>query len=414
MSHSHTIHVGIDIGKDKCYAVVIYESNSQHRVEVIGLLSLKEAVALCRKLQPRTVTIDAPRSTNTGIVHRLANDKDVRVRNAKSTNLRLGEWLLRITGCYATPGHSDAIPEWMQTGMTLFEELSDLPTIETHPTYAFKSALGVEIHGDRWICDPDGVLAGKQPRMSRGHLQRIAILLNLLPDLKDDDKWTTHAHESIDITDATMCAAVGLRHSQGQTIACGDEDEGQICILRDCNISRDTLSAHLDLPERRSKHHRLTANYHEAQGLLLRTSDNERLTMAETKATLEDQEHYDGQSCLPILGHSVGKYARRVLERDGGEVLVAAKSSERGYSVYAKLKGARIVEEDALEERSRASWRQVATGSATWWACGKLVKDDLPSLDRIEGHSRHGWQPFNKVLLGSRGPRLFRYSEGQT
>jgi hypothetical protein len=83
----------------------------------------------------------------------------------KNTDRRIAEYILGIGGCYSTPSDKDVASGRMQTGFEVYRRLADQMKLridtgdggfiyEIHPTYGFRSFLGIEPNGARLRCDP--------------------------------------------------------------------------------------------------------------------------------------------------------------------------------------------------------------------------------------------------------------------
>lgn len=252
-------YCGVDVGQSRVYVAVLDMGAREFRFPESGALSVSDAVGWILARTPRCVGIDSPPRPNAGLLRdpKYLTDHAIDLRSSGSDR-RVAEWRLGIGGCYSTRGDAAACPAWMRTGMELFGALEKAgypadvgaggSAFEIHPTYGFRSLVGVETEGLRVRTDPDGLLRPKLPTGSTGHAQRLA-LLRLLCDgyaVRVDAR----AISSIDWMDAMFGAALGMLRERGGTVAVGAPDalEGAITIpARPLGDARDAVS-HLVCP----------------------------------------------------------------------------------------------------------------------------------------------------------------------
>jgi hypothetical protein len=234
---------GIDVGERRVFPVVIDRERRKMTWPLRGL-SVAEAVDWVRAEVPGTIAIDSSPRPNKGL---LADDAWCERHGVdprgNGRDRRVAEWRLGIGGCYSTRSSLEQCPGWMRTGMALFEALAavghqvDLggggTVIEVHPTFGFRSLLGIQKDDWRVLCDPDCLLRPKQRPGSLGHRQRLFLLESLLQrwgiELSPHRSVLTR---SIDWTDAVLAAALGLLREDGQTVPIGDPEavEGAIVV----------------------------------------------------------------------------------------------------------------------------------------------------------------------------------------
>jgi hypothetical protein len=170
-------YIGLDVGEHRLFGAIIATNAGSGSISFSPDTDPTAVLDWCRRSDPQSVAIDAPPAHSKGL--------------AKVGNRRLAEERLGIGGCYGTP-RLGSPPPWMAAGMrchaavsvALGEPRIDLAgsgkVFEVHPTYGFRSLLGVHENADRVRCDPDALLRPKAPRGSTGHVQRVEILRLLL------------------------------------------------------------------------------------------------------------------------------------------------------------------------------------------------------------------------------------------
>jgi hypothetical protein len=227
---------GVDVGYELLYPVVL---DMRERRLAMPRLALRpaEAVEWVEERVPIAIAIDSPARPNRGLLAHARYRARHGIELKSGADRRVCEWRLGIGGCYSTRFcHGDCQP-WMRTGMDLFaafEELGfELDTgaggslFEIHPTYGFRSLVGIERHGLRVRCKK---LAPKRPAGSLGHRQRLGLLAALLR------RWRVRldprAATSLDWTDAILGAALAALRAEGGTLSVDapSHDEGAIVL----------------------------------------------------------------------------------------------------------------------------------------------------------------------------------------
>ena len=397
--------VGIDVGQGKLFAAGIH----------------REALVLCDSSSPSTVTdwvctmspsgvgIDAPAALNRG----LRGDK------------RIAEWLLGIGGCYRTPSQHAELPGWMVTGIETHEELCrrlgsplDLsgkaPVFEVHPTYGFKSLLGLDRSANRVVCDPDRILKPKNPKRSVGHRQRTAMVLALLDRLAIG--VPKHAldvlESSIDFTDAALAALLDYLRSRGMTTGIGDEREGTIVLADPSQMMPDVLAAVRRVAEnevataamrprasgkapttRTGAAARTCAE--EADGLVLRLGARAfgRLTQSDTIAAILGQADVEGVVLLPVESRIADKWGLQAEER-GLQLLLA---HGRDLSVLLHVSrvvsdGGRPIPKSEVLGEAADPWPRIE--SARYWVEAHAAEAIARSAEEaIRTNQDNAWKP---------------------
>ena len=171
-------YAGLDVCEHRLFAAVIDTDLEPASISFSPDTEPTLVLNWCTRNNPQSAAIDAPPAHSRGL--------------AKIGNRRVAEERLGIGGCYGTPPLGGHLPPWMGMGMRCHSTLSaamgetvpDLAgtgkAFEVHPTYGFRSLLGVANEVDRVRCDPEGLLRPKAPRGSIGHVQRVGILRLLL------------------------------------------------------------------------------------------------------------------------------------------------------------------------------------------------------------------------------------------
>jgi predicted nuclease with RNAse H fold len=117
---------------------------------------LEELFAFLRGLKATVTAVNAPHSTNQGLVRRMMEEKDSIPGHLRGSDLRMAEYKLRERGISIspTPSRTEACAAWMQTGFNLYKELEDAgykpyPSedavnqwMETQPHAAFCALIG--------------------------------------------------------------------------------------------------------------------------------------------------------------------------------------------------------------------------------------------------------------------------------
>ena len=223
-------YVGLDVGEHRLFGSIIATDASSASISFSPDSDPTAVLDCCRRSDPQSVAIDAPPAHSKGL--------------ARVGNRRVAEERLGIGGCYGTPRLGSPLPPWMAAGMRCHAAVSAAlgePSVnltgsgkvfEVHPTYGFRSLLGVHDDADRVRCDPDALLHPKAPRGSTGHVQRVEILRLLLESF--GVTWTPVLSEKllsrIDWTDAAMSAVLAALRTRSATRAVGNATEGTIVI----------------------------------------------------------------------------------------------------------------------------------------------------------------------------------------
>jgi hypothetical protein len=206
---------------------------------------------------------------------------------------------------------------------------------EVHPTYGFRSLLGVVDGGERVRCDPDRLLRPKAPRGSIGHIQRMRILRLLLEDL--DVVWAPPLSEkvlsSLDWTDAAMSAVLAVLRARDATQGVGEATEGTIVIADPSKLGalvhkiRETVSSvSASVPARPAPTTRKRIVEDRANCALLRLGGSGigTLSQDDTLSALRGQ-HLEEQIILPVGVRAIaGDWVKRAAS-GGFWLLVAHK-----------------------------------------------------------------------------------------
>jgi len=215
---------GVDVGHRLLYPAVL---DVRERRLAMPRLALRpaEAVEWIEESAPLAIAIDSPARLNRGLLARARYRARHEIELKSGADRRVCEWRLGIGGCYSTRARLGDCQPWMRTGMDLFaafeERGFDLDTgaggslFEIHPTYGFRSLVGIERRGLRVVwCRR---LAPKRPAGSLGHLQRLGLLAALLR------RWRVRldcrAATSLDWTDAILGAALAALRAEGGTLS---------------------------------------------------------------------------------------------------------------------------------------------------------------------------------------------------
>ena len=238
---------GIDVGRNRLYPCVLYPGDS-----VVfpkgwcfgGQDKIQNTVEWLQQRGVKRVAIDGPPYPRNNVLRQVAANNCRR-----SLTRRVAEFCLDIRGCYTTPDHvpSDgAINDWMGVAFALFAHLSqelgmaiDLGNgkgalLETHPTYAFKSLLGIREENacglSLYRVDPEGLLRPKGETVGRE--QRLWLLERELNRL--DIPFRRELFEQIDRLDAALCAVIAFYHLHRpeELLPVGHEEEGSIYLFR--------------------------------------------------------------------------------------------------------------------------------------------------------------------------------------
>jgi hypothetical protein len=261
---------------------------------------------------------------------------------------------------------------------------------EVHPTYGFRSLLGVREDVDRVRCDPDALLSPKAPRASIGHLQRVKILQLLLGSF--GVTWTPALSAKllsrIDWTDAAIGAALAILRVRSATQSVGDATEGTIVIANPrelgalANKIRDVVSglrASGRPAARPSTRSRITADHSDCALLRLGAAGLGILTQHDTLEALCGQQS-EGEIVFPVGVMAIGRQWIERATTTGFWLLVA----------YGRLKLALRVVEIIGSGRTELTPKEVVLGanrdpwpgverSEYWLRCDQLLDNlDLP------------------------------------
>jgi hypothetical protein len=253
---------GIDVGQEFVYPVVL-DLAKRRLSKPPGPLRPADALEWVQSRKPLSIAIDSPSQPNRGLLadasYRDLHGIDLQARGA---DRRVCEWRLSIGGYYSTRARLWLCQEWMRTGMALFSKFAQRgyridraaggEVFEIHPTYGFRSLVGVTTSGLRVRC---GWLAPKRRPGSLGHQQRLALLALLL------ERWHVPLDEcartSLDWTDAIIGAVLGVLRYEGATsqIDAPGAEEGAIVLAAqspaDVRRAQRRVAAALSRGERR-------------------------------------------------------------------------------------------------------------------------------------------------------------------
>jgi hypothetical protein len=381
-------YVGIDVGERCLFGAVIETDTQSASISFSPETEPAAALAWCAASGADSVAIDAPPAHSKGL--------------AGVGNRRVAEERLGIGGCYGTPRLGSPLPPWMAAGMrchaavsaALQEPSLDLTgsgrVFEVHPTYGFRSLLGVRQDADRVRCDPDTLLRPKAPRASIGHLQRVKILQLLLESF--GVKWTPALSAKllsrIDWTDAAIGAALAILRVRSATQGVGDATEGTIVIANPgelgalANKIRDVVSglrASGQPAARPSTRSRITADHSDCALLRLGAAGLGILTQDDTLEALRGQQS-EGEIVFPVGVMAIGRQWIERAATTGFWLLVA----------YGRLKLALHVVEIIGSGRTDLTPKEVVLGtnrdpwpgvehSEYWLRCDQLLDNlDLP------------------------------------
>jgi hypothetical protein len=315
-------YCGIDVGERKLFAAVIDVDDARVvEVQFAETASIDEVIDWVADRGSEAVGIDAPPGPNLGFL----NDPRMRqklgiAKPPENTDRRVAEYRLGIGGCYSTRSKEGSASGWMRTGFRVYHELEGRTGLqidrgaggaifEIHPTYGFRSLLGVEHNGDRLRCDPHGLLRPKNPRGCPGHRQRVSMLISLLEHFgkATDGSLKTRLEGSIDRTDALLGALLGFLRDRKQTISVGINPEGAIHLVdstrlgeladRLKKLAADSAAVQAS-PERPAR--RRTAC--DATGFLLRLGQNAfgKLSQKQTIDIALGMLSYEGWAVVPL------------------------------------------------------------------------------------------------------------------
>ncbi len=399
-SSMNSRHIGIDVGQNCLFGAVIETDPRSASISFSPETDPTVVLDWCAASGPDSVAIDAPPAHSKGLAR-------VGIR-------RVAEERLGIGGCYGTPCWGSPLPPWMAAGMRCHEVVSaalrepsvDLTGIgrvfEVHPTYGFRSLLGVHEDADRVKCDPDALLRPKAPRGSTGHVQRVEILRVLLEWF--GVTWTPTVSDKllsrIDWTDAAMSAALAVLRARSATQGVGDATEGTIVIANPAELGvihrriRDAVS---ELCPSRQPTARPTTRSktrpHDTDCALLRlgTAGLGVLSQGDTLAALGGQ-HSEGEISLPVGVIAIGRQWIERAATSGFWLLVSYGRLKLALHVVEIIgKGrAELTPKEMVLGANRDPWRTVEQ-SEYWLRCDELLDDlDLP-LTVVSTRQERSW-----------------------
>ena len=325
-------YCGIDVGERKLFAAAIEVDDARVvEVQFAETASIDEVIGWVADRGAEAVGVDAPPGPNLGFLADPEKRQKLGItKPPKNTDRRVADYLLGIGGWYSTPSSEGAAQGWMRTGFQVYRELAGRTGLqidrgdggaifEIHPTYGFRSLLGVEHNGDRLKCDPHRLLRPKNPRGCRGHRQRVAMLIILLEHFgkTTDDCLKTRLEGSIDRTDALLGALLGFLRHRKQTISVGINPEGAIHLVDPTRLGElaDRLnrlaadSAGVQASPERPEADENNANRParratacDATGFLLRLGKNAfgRLSQKQTIDIALGMLSYEGRAIVPL------------------------------------------------------------------------------------------------------------------
>jgi hypothetical protein len=381
-------YVGIDVGERCLFGAVIETDAQSTNISFSPQTDPSAVLDWCAMGSADGVAIDAPPAHSKGL--------------ARVGNRRVAEERLGIGGCYGTPRVGSTLPPWMAAGMRCHAAISvalgeakiDLAgagtVFEVHPTYGFRSLLGVHEDADRVRCDPEALLRPKAPRGSTGHVQRVEILRLLLGSF--GVAWAPSLSEKllsrIDWTDAAMGAALAVLRARGASQGVGDATEGTIVIANPAQLGGLACSIR-DVVSRRRESRRPAARPstrsrslgEDANCALLRlgAAGLGVLTQNDTLEALRGQQS-EGEIVFPVGVVAIGRQWIQQAAKTGLWLLVA----------YGRLKLALHVIEIIGKGRTALTPKEIVLGdnrdpwpgvekSEYWLRCDQLLDDlDLP------------------------------------
>jgi len=403
-------YVGIDVGQRSLFGAAISQSGNTWTIEFSCMTDVAGVLAWCTDVTPTAVAIDAPPAPSLGL--------------ARTGRRRVAEEMLSIGGCYGTPPDDATLPWWMTTGMHCHRYVAgqlgapaDLTgtgvVFEVHPTYGFRSMLGVIDTPGRVSCDPERILRPKSPRGSTGHRQRIEMLRVLLGQL--GAPWTEALHAQLlarlDWTDATISAVLSVLRARGETRGVGDPNEGTIVVADPTKLrSREAvrLAASTILATRsaapappKTKSDRKAArpskaNQDSAAYALLRLGSQGLgcLSREDTIDALRGQLSED-QIVIPVGVRSIGSRWCARAEEGGFWLLVANRGvvalALHAIAIVGKGRGQSTPKEAVLNE-SRDPWPGV-DASAYWLVCDALVDSLDERVTALQTRKAGSWSP---------------------
>jgi hypothetical protein len=380
--------MGIDVGERSLFGAVIQTDTRSASISFSPETDPTAVLDWCATSRPDGVAIDAPPAHSMGL--------------ARAGNRRVAEERLGIGGCYGTPRLGSPLPPWMAAGMRCHEavgaalgesnlDLAGLGRVfEVHPTYGFRSLLGVDEDADRVTCDPDALLRPKAPRGSAGHVQRVEILRVLLEWF--GVTWTRALSEKllsrIDWTDAAVSAALAVLRARSATRGVGNATEGTIVIANPAELGvtartiRDAVSGLR--PSRQptacpSTRSRTTAHDTDCALLRLGAAGLGVLSQGDTLAALRGQ-HSEEEIIFPVGVIAIGRQWIERAATAGFWLLVSygrLKLALHVVQIIGKGRAAPTSKEMVLGA-NRDPWPAVEQ-SEYWLRCDELLDDfDLP------------------------------------
>ena len=263
---------------------------------------------------------------------------------------------------------------------------------EVHPTYGFRSLLGVEHDAERVRCDPKRLLRPKAPRGAVGHAQRVEILRLLFE--RFGVTWTTALSEKLlsrlDWTDAAMCAALAVLRVQGATQGVGDGTEGTIVIadpsqLGDlvpriwevvANFPASSRLAYRALRVRRNT----SSDENDCAVLRLGAAGLSVLSEEDTLSALRGQQS-ERQIIFPVGVRAIGRQWMERAARKGFWLLIAYGRLKLALRV-AEIVGVgrrELTPKEMVLGANRDPWPSIEQ-SDYWLRCDELLDDlDLPA-----------------------------------
>lgn len=204
---------------------------------------LEELLAFLGGLKATVTAVNAPHSTNKGLVRRMMEEKDPTPGRLRGSDLRMAEYKLRERGISVspTPSRTEACAAWMQTGFDLYKQLETAgyqpyPSedaakqwMETHPHAAFCSLVGqnllpkptLEGRLQRQLALYERGISMNDPMSYFEEITRHRLLKGILP---------TEAIYSAEELDALVAAFTAYQASNhpGEVNWVGDIQEGRI------------------------------------------------------------------------------------------------------------------------------------------------------------------------------------------
>jgi hypothetical protein len=382
-------YAGLDVGEHRLFAAVI--DTDMEPASISFSPDTEPALVLdwCTRKSPQSVAIDSPPAHSKGL--------------AKIGNRRVAEERLGIGGCYGTPRLGSPLPPWMAMGMRCHSRIGAAMSesalnlagtgqvFEVHPTYAFRSLLGVVDDGERVRCDPERLLRPKAPRGSIGHIQRVRILRLLLEDLDVvlAPPLSEKVLSSLDWTDAAMSAVLAVLRDRGATQGVGDATEGTIIIADPSklgtlvhNVREAVSSVSASAPVRPAPTTRKRIVEDRADCALLRLGGSGigTLSQEDTLSALRGQ-HLEEQIILPVGVRAIARDWVKKAASEGFWLLVAHKHVRLAVRVVEVIGSGRtqLTAKDSVLSANRDPWPAVEQ-SEYWLRCDELLDDlDLPA-----------------------------------